>query len=105
KPVEQPVIMFAVIARAVPCSAREIRSSAARVNVIVSPSIANWIAAGTSKSRLPWGPLTDNVCPLTVTVTPLGIFTGDLPIRLMVLFLRGGGAGHQTLQMSSPPMP
>src|SRR5437867_7655260 len=56
---------------------------------------------GKACRSLPFGPCTSTAPSCTLTVTPLGIVIGFLPIR----DIRFAPADHQTLQSNSPPTP
>src|SRR5262245_40999605 len=78
--------MFAINERDRPCRPRLKPSSSGRSTVTVPSTIATrmlvWIGCASS----PRGPLTvTTLSSLTATSTPLGISTGFLPIRLIVL--------------------
>src|SRR5881397_4266576 len=85
KPSFTPVTMFAISARARPCSARILRSSPMREITSWLPSSFALSPAGTGWASLPLGPSARTVAPSIWTFTPCGILTGFRPIRDMTL--------------------
>src|SRR5699024_6491431 len=83
-PVDTPSIMLAINERVVPWIERLALLSFGRVKVISLSAISNEIAGDSSRVNSPFGPLTVAVVPFSSTVTPDGITTGFLPIRLTV---------------------
>src|SRR2546425_4012 len=75
--------MFATRVRVRPCSERCSLDSVGRLTTTVSCSTATRISGWTVRVSSPFWPLTTRVWSRTFTVTPLGILTGSLPIRLI----------------------
>src|ERR1035437_1304063 len=78
--------MLATSVRESPCSALWRGSSDGRETVQVSPSTATPISGCMFRWSSPLGPFTVTSLPFTVTVTPLGIWIGILPMRDMCSF-------------------
>src|SRR5699024_3284372 len=67
-----------------PCSARLSRWSSGRTTRISLSSTTAVMGAGISTLRVPLGPLTSTVWPLTLVSTPFAKAMGALPIRDIV---------------------
>src|SRR4051812_41996120 len=75
--------MLARWARTRPCLARFWRSSLARSTRMLAPSILIVMPSGTGFDSSPFGPFTLTLPAFWVSVTPLGMGSGFLPIRDM----------------------
>src|ERR1035437_1236702 len=78
--------MLATSVRESPCSALWRGSSDGRETVQVSPSTATPISGCMFRWTSPLDPFTVTALPFTMTVTPLGIWIGILPMRDMFSF-------------------
>ncbi len=100
KPVEHPVTMLAVRARAMPCMERWVRLLDWRVNLISEALASKSTPSGTTKLRVPSGPLTEIVLAWVGHGHALGDCDGCVSnsrhVRVPL---------YQTLQTSSPPTP
>src|SRR5262249_40304642 len=81
KPSFTPVTMFAISARARPCSARTFRSSPLREMTSWLFSILALSPAGIGCDSLPLGPSARTTAPSRFSFTPWGMLTGWRPTR------------------------
>src|SRR5689334_6897557 len=82
-----PVTALATRLRARPWNLFSSPSSRSSVATIVSLSCANRIPGGTGWRSVPFGPFTSTAPPSILTLTPLGIGIGFLPIRDIFSYL------------------
>src|SRR5215217_3446236 len=72
-------MVFASMAREVPCKALSVLDSVGRSSEMTSPSFTTLMRSWTVKDSLPLGPSAETVWPWMLILTPAGTLMGDLP--------------------------